>query len=179
MPIVVVILGIALIVGAGAYFLRPEEVVPPTADSEVVIPTPLPNADETAPVEATPAVETTSTIKSAGTEETTVTEVAADTYKDGTYTVSANYIAPSRSSHDVEVTLTLLDDVVTDATVSFGGDTDVDASNFNQNKFVAAYKTLVIGKELDNISLSRVGGASLTTNAFNDALAKIKTEAQS
>ena len=40
-------------------------------------------------------------------------------------------------------------------------------------------KTLVVGKKLETISLSRVGGASLTTNAFNEALAEVKTKAQS
>ncbi len=182
MPIVVVVLGIALIVGAGAYFLRPEEVVPPTTDSELVIPTPLPNENQVVP-ETTDAAATTATTDTTtvAAEDSTPTPAPANdsTYKDGTYTVSADYVAPSRSSHTVDVTLTLADDVVTDVNVEFGGDKDVEGSNYNQGKFVAAYKTLVVGKTLDSISLSRVGGASLTTNAFNEALAEVKTKAQS
>ncbi len=40
-----------------------------------------------------------------------------------------------------------------------------------------AYESQVIGKKLDAIKLSRVGGASLTTGGFNDALAKVKSVA--
>ena len=36
---------------------------------------------------------------------------------------------------------------------------------------------LVLGKDLDEVSVSRVAGSSLTSEAFNQAIDKIKTEA--
>ncbi|KXJ97864.1 MAG: hypothetical protein UZ19_OD1000928 [Parcubacteria bacterium OLB19] len=42
-----------------------------------------------------------------------------------------------------------------------------------QERFDGAYKTQVVGKRLEDISLSRVGGASLTSKAFNEAIANI------
>ncbi len=74
------------------------------------------------------------------------------------------------------VTLTLKGDVVTASSIVYGGD-KVGESTKYQNRFMAAYESQVIGKKLDSIKLSRVGGASLTTNGFNDALAKVKVAA--
>ena len=42
-----------------------------------------------------------------------------------------------------------------------------------QERFDAVYKTEVVGKKLTDINLSRVGGASLTSKAFNEAVADI------
>lgn len=49
-----------------------------------------------------------------------------------------------------------------------------------QEKFKAELPTVVVGKKLADLTkLDRVGGSSLTTNAFNDALAKLKAQAGS
>lgn len=49
-----------------------------------------------------------------------------------------------------------------------------------QEKFKAEIATAVVGKKLADLEkVDRVGGSSLTTNAFNDALAKLKAQAGS
>ena len=46
-----------------------------------------------------------------------------------------------------------------------------------QDKFAKAVPGLVVGKDLDDVSVSRVAGSSLTSLAFNQAIDKIKSEA--
>lgn len=43
------------------------------------------------------------------------------------------------------------------------------------SSFQSQYKSYVVGKKLSDISLSRVGGASLTTSAFMDAINQISS----
>jgi hypothetical protein len=97
-------------------------------------------------------------------------------YIDGTYKTKETYLTPQRTEYLIDVSLTIRDDVVTDATVIYSQGAEKDP---NPQRFDGAYKTLVIGKKIDSISLSRVGGASLTTAAFNKALEEIKTDARS
>jgi hypothetical protein len=177
MPIVLIIIGLAVAVGVGGYFLRPEEVVTPKELSEspeheditneIVIPREnnlLPEANENTNSEVS---ESSSSIDS---------ELETTLYADGAHTVNSAYVAPGNANHTLAVTLTLKDDVVTASTIKFGGDTIEASSNFQQ-KFTAAYQSQVIGKKIDDIKLSRVGGASLTTKAFNEAVAKVKAVA--
>ncbi len=42
-----------------------------------------------------------------------------------------------------------------------------------QERCYGAYETQVVGKKLEDISLTRGGGASLTSKAFNEAIANI------
>lgn len=91
------------------------------------------------------------------------------------YTVTVNYGIPQGYSENMTVTLRLLSNVITDATVQYDAGANHESAWY-QNRFQSAYKPLVIGKNIDSISLSRVGGASLTTNAFNAALQAIKEQ---
>jgi hypothetical protein len=197
MPIVLIIIGLAVAIGLGGYFLRPEETVAPVAETELpatpqsadnnMMPTDdgntanvpaedgdsaeastnVPAEDGDAPVPTTPV----------STKPTTPTPATpATTYADGTRTVNTSYIAPGNANHTMTVTLALKGDIVTASSIVYGGDT-VDTSKNYQSKFMAAYQSQVIGKKLDSIKLSRVGGASLTSNAFNDAVAKVKAAA--
>ncbi len=196
MPIVIIIIGLAVAVGVGGYFLRPEAVtspepepVPEVRDAETVPDETGDNAleGESAPPEAgdnptgtrepvTP-VSNEDILESAPVNTEAGTEPTSSVYTNGSYDINTSYLAPNRANHTVAVSFTLTNDVVTAANISFGGD-EVATSKGYQNKFVAAYESQVIGKKLDNISLSRVGGASLTSNAFNDAVAKVKVAAQ-
>jgi hypothetical protein len=81
----------------------------------------------------------------------------------------ATYLTPNRQEHEVNVTFTVTDGVVADSEVIF--DRSDGYSNSHQERFDAAYKEQVIGQPLENVSLSRVGGASLTSEAFNEAAA--------
>lgn len=97
-------------------------------------------------------------------------------YKNGIHNTSVTYLTPKRDEYAMTVSLTLTGDIVTDASINYSQGAEKDP---NAQRFEAAYKAEVIGKDIDTINLSRVGGASLTTGAFNDALANIKTEAKS
>ncbi len=107
---------------------------------------------------------------------TTKPEVVADApdYVDGTYTTAVTYTTPKNDEYLLDITLTIANDVVVDADVVYSQGAEKDP---NAQRFEAAYEAQVIGKDMDAISLSRVGGASLTTGAFNNALAKIKYDA--
>jgi hypothetical protein len=95
----------------------------------------------------------------------------------GTFEGSGTYLTPARGEHSVDITVTVTNDVVTDITTRYDGK-DSGFSNGHQERFDAAYKSQVIGKKLSDISLSRVGGASLTTNGFNDAIKAAAARAQ-
>ena len=97
-------------------------------------------------------------------------------YKDGTYTSEVTYLTPIRKEYRLDVELTVKDGIVTASNVDYSQGAEIDP---NPKNFEAAYKTEVIGKSLDSINLSRVGGASLTTAAFNKALLEIKADATS
>ncbi len=95
-------------------------------------------------------------------------------YADGTYTASGAYAAPS-GGEQVEVTLTLANDIVTNAV--FVGKATQPTSAFMQERFKAGFTEQVVGKSIDSISLTVVNGSSLTHGGFMNALAKIKTQA--
>lgn len=81
----------------------------------------------------------------------------------------ATYLTPNREEHEVNVTFTVTGGVVADTEVIY--DRSEGFSNSHQERFDDAIKAEVVGEPLANISLSRVGGASLTTEAFNEAAA--------
>jgi hypothetical protein len=100
--------------------------------------------------------------------------MAASMYKSGTYMATGGYLSPGgQESVDVEVTLS--GDTITAATVTPHAATST--STQYQGEFVANFKALVVGKDIDEVKLSRVAGSSLTSGGFNEALDKIKLEA--
>jgi len=98
-----------------------------------------------------------------------------EAYKDGTYTETGNYITPG-GRETIKVTVTLANDIITDASVT--GDATSGESKEYQSDFIGGFKKLVVGKDIDEVSLSRVAGSSLTSNGFNTALKLIKADAQ-
>lgn len=104
--------------------------------------------------------------------------VVSDTdYQNGTYVFESSYTVPSGHEEPIRVSLTLNNDIVTDADVQVQG--VVGTSRLYQGKFLKAYEAEIEGKDIDDLSLSRVGGSSLTTGAFNKALLDIKIQASS
>jgi uncharacterized protein with FMN-binding domain len=104
-------------------------------------------------------------------------DLSADTsaeYTDGTYTATGAYISPAGPS-EVSVEITLESDTVTSVTVT-PLQTDPTAKGF-QTKFAGGIADVVVGQDIDTLKVSRVGGSSLTSGGFNDALAQIKAEA--
>jgi hypothetical protein len=186
MPIVLIIVGLAVAIGLGGYFLRPEEVVTPAEITELPVTQETANGttvtaedgDDAVANESVPAEADDSPIEPKVTTPTTPDSptTPASVYADGAKTVNTTYVAPGNANHTMTVTLTLKGDVVTASSITFGGDKVGESSKY-QNRFMSAYQSQVIGKKLDTIKLSRVGGASLTTGGFNDAIAKVKAAA--
>jgi uncharacterized protein with FMN-binding domain len=96
------------------------------------------------------------------------------TYEDGTYTESGSYQAPS-GTETVEVTLTLADNVITEVEV-VGNATDPEAK-VHQGEFADGIAAVVVGKNIDEIQVDRVGGSSLTSDGFTAAVDAIKADA--
>ena len=95
-------------------------------------------------------------------------------YRDGDYTADGTYSAPS-GTETISVELTLEDDIVMSVSVT------PHATEGNQKKFQTQFAdgiaAEVLGKDIDQLSVSRVAGSSLTSSGFNDALEAIKGEA--
>ena len=100
---------------------------------------------------------------------------AAINYKDGTYTEKGRYASPG-GGESIDVTVTIADDTITSASVTPNA-TSEQAKQY-QGTFVSGYKSLVVGKDVDEVSLSRVAGSSLTSTGFNNALELIKADAK-
>lgn len=105
----------------------------------------------------------------------TTTSSIASKYKSGTYNATGAYNSPA-GSEKIQISVTLSDDIVTNAT--FSGEAINPTSKNKQAQFSANFKQKVVGKNIDEVQLSAVGGASLTTKAFMEALAKIELEAK-
>lgn len=129
-----------------------------------------------APVNNQTASEITQTTDTEQADTTeSVQKDATSTYKDGTYTAASDYSTPG-GSEGVTVTLTIQNDAVTESSLSFTTN-DREARQYQQS-FNSGYKTLVVGKDIDEIKLSRVSGSSLTSGGFNAAIEQIKSEAK-
>lgn len=97
------------------------------------------------------------------------------TYKDGTYTAKGDYQSPE-GAEDINVSITLADGVVTAVKTTTDG-TSPDEVHY-QGAFNGGIAAVVVGKKLDELSVDKVAGSSLTSTGFNAAVAKIKTQAQ-
>lgn len=97
-------------------------------------------------------------------------------FKDGTYTETGSYTTPG-GQESITVTVTITGGVIT-ATSAEGSGGNGNTIEY-QGKFIGGYKDLVVGKKVDDVSLSRVSGSSLTSQGFNKAIDAIKKDAQS
>jgi hypothetical protein len=131
--------------------------------------TPPPSSDVTAgaSVNIDTAVDTTTPIPAA--EENT------SEYTDGTYSATGSYTSPG-GKESLPVTLTLENDVIVSVSVQ------TPATNPNSQKFQTIFaenfQTLVVGKNINEVNLTKVSGSSLAPKGFNDAVAKIRVEAK-
>ncbi|MEO5535622.1 MAG: hypothetical protein ABIR17_10870 [Pseudolysinimonas sp.] len=110
---------------------------------------------------------------SAGTPAGPAVDTSA-VYTDGTYTADGSYVVPS-GTESVTVELTLKGDIVTNVVVT-GHATDPQAIQ-HQSEFAGGIAAVVVGKDIDTLQVSRVGGSSFTSIGFNKALAEIKADA--
>jgi uncharacterized protein with FMN-binding domain len=99
---------------------------------------------------------------------------SASTYTDGTYEATGTYTSPN-GKEEIDVSLTLAGDVITAVTVTPEA-TNPNSVNY-QNQFADGIAAVVVGKDIDEIDVSRVAGSSLTSGGFNEAVETIKSEA--
>ncbi|MGO3151862.1 MAG: hypothetical protein ACTIJJ_04455 [Galactobacter sp.] len=95
-------------------------------------------------------------------------------YEDGTYSADGEYTSPG-GQQSVSVELTLKDGAISDLTVTPGA-VDSQSQRF-QKDFAENVADQVVGKSLDEADVSVVASSSLTSEGFNEALAKIAEEA--
>jgi uncharacterized protein with FMN-binding domain len=121
----------------------------------------------------TAAAETTGT-DTGSSDSGTDTGTTSGTYTDGTYTESGSYNAPS-GTETVEVTVTLEGNTITD--VSVVGEASDPQAKRHQSEFSDGIAAAVVGKNIDEISVDKIGGSSLTSGGFNEAIDAIKSDA--
>jgi len=99
----------------------------------------------------------------------------ASAYKDGTYNATSNYYVPG-GQNSIAVTLTIANDTITAVKTS----STVDSYQSQQyvDSFNSSINSAVVGTPLTNAYQNRVGGASLTTIAFDDTLQTIMNNAK-
>lgn len=98
----------------------------------------------------------------------------AEGYEDGTYEAEGFYSTPG-GTDSIVLTVELENGVIVDTELE-QRPTSGNAEEF-QSRFASGYEELVVGRDIDEVRLSRVAGSSLTSNGFNDALEKIREEA--
>lgn len=102
------------------------------------------------------------------------TSSGTSTYTDGSYTAEGSYATPE-SVETISVTVTLANDVITAVEVT-GNPTKRESEQY-QSQFIGGIQDAVVGQDIDEISVSRVAGSSLTSGGFNEAIDAIKAEA--
>ncbi|MGR0159572.1 FMN-binding protein [Paenarthrobacter nitroguajacolicus] len=134
-----------------------------------------------APTTQTPATQDggqagTSSPSSANTSSSApVASTGASTYKDGTYSSDGTYTSPN-GQETVGVELTLAADKVSAVNIT------VHPSNPNtkkfQGEFAGGIAAQIVGKDIDELNVSKVAGSSLTSGGFNEAVEQIKSQAK-
>jgi len=115
-----------------------------------------------------------SSAASSSSAETTTAAAAASTYADGTYTATGSYSSPG-GTETISISLTLTGDVITAATAE--GEASGGPSSQYQGEFEENFAALIVGKDIDDVSLDKVAGSSLTSGGFNAAVETIKSDA--
>lgn len=166
MPIAIVLVALVAIVGVGAFFFSGDTATTPndtTTQTETIARTDTADATDE---DATSVVADT-TID--------VPDTPAEAVTGDTFTVSADYLTPARTEHNIDVTLVINEaGIITDADIVFDGGEGY--SNPHQERFDNAYEEVVIGQPISELDLAVTGGASLTTGAFNEAVAEIAAQ---
>ncbi len=92
--------------------------------------------------------------------------------KDGEYIADTNYMTPA-GKETVGIKISLTGNKITSLMVANKAN-DKTSSKF-QNRFISGIQSVALGQNIDNLNVGVVSGASLTSAAFEQALAKVKT----
>lgn len=133
--------------------------------------------DTTASGTVTTTSQTNSSSSSTGSSSNgTSSSTSTGSYKDGTYTTTQSYSVPHGGQNSVKATITIASGKITAVTVD-DSYTDGESGMYIQD-FESSVKGVVVGQSIGSTSFSRIGGASLTSQAFYDALDTVATQAQ-
>ena len=98
----------------------------------------------------------------------------AGKYKNGTFSTTGSYNSPG-GQDQFGLSITIKNNIVSSATftpMAMSGSSSRYQMMFNQG-----FQSQVVGKNIDQVSVGVVNGASLTSMAFMNALQKIKSQA--
>lgn len=126
--------------------------------------------------DASQAHDTPPITQSSPTTNPVSTPVPSDaTYKDGSYSADGTYRSPG-GNEKIGVTLTIANNVISSVSIqTYGSGSDAE---LYQSQFKDGISAIVVGKKVNDVSVSRVSGSSLTSTGFNNALEIIKSDAQ-
>ncbi|MDB5180138.1 MAG: hypothetical protein JWN12_770 [Candidatus Saccharibacteria bacterium] len=93
-------------------------------------------------------------------------------YANGTYNAIGTY---AKGKNSIDVTLNLNNDAISSVVVIPMA--TIKMSLGLQKKFAIAISDEVVGRPIDEVYLDKLAGSSLTTQGFNDAIKKIKSQA--
>ncbi len=137
----------------------------------------LSNKSVIASTSQTPSTKTsTSTVSTPSSAATTSPQATTSSLKDGTYSATTEYSVPHGNSNTLTTKITISNGKIND--VSTNDQYSDRESGIYIDDFESSLKSSVVGKSLDNISSSRIGGASLTSDAFYETLDTIATNAK-
>jgi cytoskeletal protein RodZ len=122
------------------------------------------------------SVATTSSSKASGNSDAKATSSEPGSYKAGEYSAAGDYESPD-GAQKIIIKLTIQSDgTITDTSATENAN-GRESSEY-QARFISGYKSQVVGKDIDSLTLDSVSGSSLTPQGFNDALDKIKENAR-
>lgn len=92
-----------------------------------------------------------------------------------TVSTTIHFNVPKEHTDTLTVTATVKDGIIT--SINYSQNSSNRESEQYYSRFVRSFSSSeVVGKKIDDVSLSRVGGASLTTSAFNKALSSLSQQ---
>ena len=175
-PKLVGAVAIVTVTVAGAYFFILRDTSSTSNTLTNATPT-VENVISDTPTNTASTADTTNTDTSV-TTNTANSSTTTQAYKDGTYSATATYTVPHGDTNSVAVKLTIKDGTVTN--VATNHDYSDRDSEFYVEEFESKISGTVVGKKITDVSsLSRVGGASLTTRGFDTAVSSIISQAKS
>lgn len=97
-------------------------------------------------------------------------------YKNGIYTQAGMYTSPA-GPEEIDVKLTIKNSIIVKTQLTPKATNLISKSK--QTGFAKEYASYVVGKNINDLRLGKIAGASLTPKGFNDAVEKIKAQAKS
>ncbi len=132
------------------------------------------NSTTTPTSSSAPVSSGTSNSSSSSTSSSTSSSSSTTSYKDGSYTASSSYYVP-HGTNTISATVTVSNGKITAVTTN-DNYTDNESAMYIDS-FESSVSSSAVGTSLADASFSRIGGASLTTEGFNNVLDEIRTQA--